>query len=344
VNGCPAGALVPTGTASSPVLMTISAGSATICPGTYYGGLKISGTASVTMTAGVYYMAGGGFTVITSASVDGTAGVMIYNSSGTVASQDTNPGVDLVPPPTGGKNPKNVSLTSDAGKNPTIGQVIALKMEVGRDKNTSPTPTGTITFYDGQTAITGCSAMPVASSGTGLVAATCTTSWATFGTKSISAVYSGDGFYNPIGDALTITIAPPVGATIAPIDISTTGNVKLYGPSSGTYKGLTMFQDRTSNLTITLAPGTGAAACTGTWLTQDVPDVAGVDPPPACGALGGLRGTIYAPNNTALVYITASGLANLQIIAGKIQIDSNADARFAYTPQFFANGNIRLVE
>ena len=57
-----------------------------------------------------------------------------------------------------------------------------------------------------------------------------------------------------------------------------------------------------------------------------------------------MRGTIYAPNEGALVYITASGLANLQVLSGKIQIDSDANARFAFTPQYFANGNVRLVE
>jgi hypothetical protein len=76
-------------------------------------------------------------------------------------------------------------------------------------------------------------------------------------------------------------------------------------------------------------------------MTIGVPDG---DPPPACGAIGGLRGTIYAGNQNALVYITASGLANLQVIAGEIRIDSGANARFAYTPQFFANGSIRLIE
>ena len=65
---------------------------------------------------------------------------------------------------------------------------------------------------------------------------------------------------------------------------------------------------------------------------------------PGCGPLGGIQGTIYAPAQTALVFVTASGVANVQVIAGKIQIDSAANARFAYTPQFFANGVIRLIE
>ena len=220
---------------------------------------------------------------------------------------------------------------------------IALTMQVERDKSSYPLPTGTITFYEGQTAISGCSAMPVVPGSNGnAVKAVCTTSWGTFGTKAVSAVYSGDTFHNAIGKTLTINIPATAGSQIAAFTIETTGAVKLYGETSGTYKGMTIFQDRTSNLTITLSPGSGSApACPSGFMTTGVPNGTA---PAACGAIGGLRGTIYAPASTALVYITASGLANLQVISGKIQIDSNADARFAFTPQYFANGDIRLVE
>ena len=345
VNGCPAGASVPTGTSGSPVLKTITT-AAIICPGTYHGGLAITSSASVTMMPGVYYMAGGGFTVANAASVNGTAGVMIYNASGTAVVEDINPGTDLVPAKDKSKkDTKNVQLTSSTGTTALINENFNLTFVVGQKDKTSPIPTGLMTFFSGDTPITGCANMPVvAGSVAGTVQAVCPYVFTTFGTKSLASVYYGDAVYNASGDTLVMTVTPPAGALIAPITINTTGNVKLYGPLSGPYKGLTMFQQRSSTLTITLNPGSGAAACTGSWLTQDVPDVAGVDPPPACGALGGIRGTIYAADDDALVYITASGLANLQIISGKIQIDSNADARFAYTPEFFANGSIRLVE
>jgi len=343
VNGCPAGALVPTGTLASPATLTITTGSATICPGTYYGGLKITG-GTVTMTAGVYYMAGGGFTVLNAASVIGTSGVMIYNSSG-VGTESTSAGADLVPGKTKGFKDSALApgLTASPSKNITPSASVALTMEIKRNKAGDPKPTGTIDFYDGSTLIPACSDIAVVNGGTSdSVKAVCTTSWATAGTKALSAVYSGDSVYNAIGDTLSIVIAAPAGSAIAPIDIDTTGAVKLHGPTAGTYKGLTIFQDRTSNLTITLNPGSGSGpACTSNWLTQGVPNGT---PPDACGAIGGLQGTIYAPADNALVYITASGLANLQVISGKIQIDSNADTRFAFTPQYFANGNIRLIE
>jgi Flp pilus assembly protein TadG len=346
VNGCPSGAIVPTGTLATPVTLTINAGSATICPGTYFGGVRIGGSAKVAMVAGVYYMGGGGFKVFGSASINGSAGVMIYNSSGTVTEADSTFGGDLIPPGDKlKKDPKGVALTASPSKNLEPNDLIALTLTV--KKNGLATPTGTVVFFEGDTPISdaGCSSVTLVDVGGGTATATCTTSWSTYGSKAVSAVYYGDTNYNGAGDTLLLNINAPAGSPVAPIDIETTGSVTLYGPASGVYKGLTLFQDRASALTITLSPGPGSApSCIGNWLTKDVPDQPNVDPPDACGSLGGLRGTIYAPNDSALVYITASGLANLQVIAGKIQIDSNADARFAFTPQFFASGNVRLIE
>jgi len=48
--------------------------------------------------------------------------------------------------------------------------------------------------------------------------------------------------------------------------------------------------------------------------------------------LGGIRGTIYSANVKAGVIITASGLTDLQVIAGEIAVTTGANARFAYTP------------
>jgi hypothetical protein len=51
----------------------------TLNPGTYTGGITLSGTATVTLNPGIYYMQGGGFSVSGSVTVNGT-GVMIYNA------------------------------------------------------------------------------------------------------------------------------------------------------------------------------------------------------------------------------------------------------------------------
>ena len=63
-----------------------------------------------------------------------------------------------------------------------------------------------------------------------------------------------------------------------------------------------------------------------------------------CGAIGGLRGTVYAAHPDALVLITAGGLSFLQVMSGKVEVDSGSNARFGYNAPFFSNGSIHLVE
>jgi hypothetical protein len=60
-------------------LLTLALNQTTLQPGVYYGGIRIAGTANVTLSPGIYYMAGGGFTVADTASVQGN-GVMIVNA------------------------------------------------------------------------------------------------------------------------------------------------------------------------------------------------------------------------------------------------------------------------
>jgi hypothetical protein len=338
----------------SPSPFVISSGSWTIFPGTYYGGVRILGNASVCMATGIYYMSGGGFSVTGSASLDGTEGVMIYNAIGTAVNgaNSTPATIDTVPAKVKGQHDPKLSkgLTSD--KNPSDpGDTVTYTMTLDRDKAATTAVTGTISFYDGSsgnpstpTLIAGCQDLPLVSAGGNLVMASCSKLYNSSGTRAILAIYLPTGtYYNAIGDTLTQTITN--FSAIGPVTLSTGGNIQIKGaPSPGQYAGLVIFQDRASNLTITVQPGSGLGACGGNWVTQDVPHVPGGSPPNACGALGGIQGTIYAAHADALVFVTASGVANLQIISGKIQIDSNADARFAYTPELFANGVIRLVE
>lgn len=340
-NGCPSFAVSASGTQGSPNQLTISSGTPTICPGTYYGGLRIKDSARVTMLPGVYIMAGGGFQVLNSAGVDGSAGVMIYNSSGSGPSVNTNPGVDHVPPPSPGKievgriELRSSNNASDPGESTTYSLIVEK-----RDDN--PVPTGTATFYDGDTII--CSGVALVPNGDGKKAhADCIQSYGVWGTHAISAVYSGDEVYNAKGDTLTQTVRSPGGAAIGPVTLLTSGPVKLYGPKAGTYGGLTIFQERTSNLTITVDPGDSSGpTCPSGFMTAAISGAAAWKD--GCGAIGGLQGTIYAPDEDALVLIEAGGLAPLQVIAGKIQVDSASNARFAYNSAVFANGQIHLVE
>lgn len=340
-NGCPSYATSSPGTSGSPQLLTLSSGTPTICPGTYYGGIKISNTAAVTMMAGVYNIVGGGFQVLNSASVDGSAGVMVYNSSGSGEAVNTTPGTDLVPPPVAGhQNPKISKSLTSSNPNSNPGESTTYTIELDKNGTAITAPTGTVDFYDGTTIV--CPAVPVVSIGGTKVRATCTQTYDIWGTRAISAVYSGDSVYNAIGDTYTQTIATPSGTSIKAITISTTGMVKLYGAKAGAYAGLTIFQDRTSNLVLTLSPGSSGVSCPGGFMTAALNGAAAWKD--GCGAIGGLQGTVYAAHQDALVLITASGLAPLQVIAGQIEIDSGAQARFAYNASVFANGHVHLVE
>ena len=302
VNGCPSGATVPN--AVTGVLPDIGAGTHTICPGKYVQGITIKNAASVTMRPGVYYMLGGGFQVANAASVDGSSGVMIYNTSGAAAGSSTTEGTSLVPACTSGLcvAPDHVELKASED-HPLASEVVTLTMIVDK-RDAHPSPTGTVTFYDGDLPIPGCSDITLAPRvpPDGMkVQAQCMTSWPIWGTHHIRSTYFGDSIYKAVGKTKTITINAPGGTGAGAVTLATTGNVKLSGMSAGPYAGLTIFQERGQENVITIAPGSGSpTACTGTWLTADVPHVSGGSPPPPCGPLGGIRGTIYAPASHSL--------------------------------------------
>ncbi len=86
---------------------TFTAGSysGTLQPGTYVGGITVSGNNSVTLQAGVYYLTGGGLTVSSNATVSGTA-VLLYitgltGSNPTGVNISGNASVTLTPPTSG---------------------------------------------------------------------------------------------------------------------------------------------------------------------------------------------------------------------------------------------------
>jgi hypothetical protein len=76
--------------------------SGTLQPGTYVGGITVSGSNSVTLQPGLYYLKGGGLTASGSASVTGT-GVMLYLTgiNSTSVNISGNASVTLTPPTSG---------------------------------------------------------------------------------------------------------------------------------------------------------------------------------------------------------------------------------------------------
>jgi hypothetical protein len=94
---------VPDVPAATFAAVQVSAGSVTLQPGTYVGGIHVSGTASVTLQPGTYYLQGGGLSVSGNGMLTGN-GVLIYNApstSGDIISLTGNGKVTLSPQASG---------------------------------------------------------------------------------------------------------------------------------------------------------------------------------------------------------------------------------------------------
>ena len=249
---------------------------------------------------------------------------------------------------------------SAAPLNTTVGTTVTYNMSLLKVSG-QPKPTGTVTFYDGDVPIA--CANPTLGGDANHLTATCDTSYSRFGERWITAVYSGDTVYAPVGDTVRETINPPSGETVGVINLCTgppcgasapcingACEIVLHAPTSGRYSGMLIFQDRADGLGLKIWPYLGLPACTGNWMTDGVPPNTQPVPQP-CGALGGLSGTIYAPHQStgasdwdAVVNFRTSGLANLQVIAAQISLNYDTDTRFAFNAASFANGKIHLVE
>jgi hypothetical protein len=95
--------------------LNLTSGSTTLQPGVYYGGINISGNASITLAPGVYLLNGGGFLVSGNASISGD-GVLLYNTGGASAGSiniSTSASVRLTPPPSGPY--QGISIFQDRG-------------------------------------------------------------------------------------------------------------------------------------------------------------------------------------------------------------------------------------
>lgn len=146
-----------------------------------------------------------------------------------------------------------------------------------------------------------------------------------------SGAFSVAGSGSVIGEGVTVYSALPASANVSAIDIQTNGRVVLSPPTAGSFSGMTIFLARTSASTITLQPNNNSQCAS----------VAPSGQPQGC--IGGISGTIYAPNENSLVSIKAAGTANVQIISGKLLVTNGATARFTYNSAGFALGSVSIA-
>jgi len=345
---------------SSSAITSVTSGVWTLCPGKYYG-IAASGAGSkIVLQSGVYYLTNKGLSVANGGSIDGSSGVLIYNAYKDKASlvtisqfaegSDTLIDPDLIDLATsypGSPLPVNPTLVAD--HNPrtvkTDGTVSNVTYTFkGSLINKTTKISGTVHFYDGDVQLDGDPAYPQCVTDTFVAAgnlnSTCQIPYTVtdVGTHGISAVFfSSNGVYNSVQASLDEVIT--TGGTLG-------GTTILTPMTSGPFAGFIIWQDKLNPQTITLSPQSALAACdtfSATWMTDGTPGHGGSVPPP-CGPMGGIEGTIYAPNATATVLFTGSGVADLQVVSGKISLTSPVDARFAYTPGKFAGGGVHLVE
>lgn len=98
---------------------------------------------------------------------------------------------------------------------PTAGRGVTYRATVGSAHTGAAVPSGAVEFLDGGTAIGGCSSQPLSAG-----QATCTLSYASPGSHSITATYLGDGnFAGSISAAQTVTVTttPP---RITPVPVA----------------------------------------------------------------------------------------------------------------------------
>jgi hypothetical protein len=104
-------------------------------------------------------------------------------------------------------------------------------------------PTGTVGFYDGGRAISGCDKQSLREA-SGAMVATCATSKLTLGTHSITATYSGDrsntamtsapllqSVTEPVKTATTVTLASSANPSVARVKVTFTATVVGAAPT-----------------------------------------------------------------------------------------------------------------
>jgi hypothetical protein len=166
-------------------------------------------------------------------------------------------------------NPAASSMQLVSNANPSVfGQTVTFTATVTTASG-GVLPTGSVTFKDGGTDLSGCTAAPLIMGSTN-AAATCTTSALSVAAHAITASYAGDGnnqtssaalTQNVDAAATTTTIQPPgsiaFGATLT-VQVA----VAAQAPGVGTPTGTVTISDGSANCSALLVNGNGSCTLT----------------------------------------------------------------------------------
>jgi Pro-kumamolisin, activation domain/Bacterial Ig-like domain (group 3) len=161
------------------------------------------------------------------------------------------------------------TLTASPGTSLAINEAVTFTATVAPN-TVSVNPTGTVTFF-----VDGSAQTPVAISGSAPFIATYKTDFATAGTHTVSATYSGDNTYTgSTGSSVTLTIvasgtqptttAVTANPTTIPLGSAVTLNATVSGSTAGTLTGPVTFTTNGKTIgtvnQVTLGPGNTATA------------------------------------------------------------------------------------
>ncbi len=177
------------------------------------------------------------------------------NSSGTVMSTAATLTVNMAQSAT--------ALASSKGST-LFGQAVSFTVTVTAVPPGAGTPTGTVTFSDGNASI---GTATLDSTG----AASFTTSSLAVGTHSITASYAGDANFNPSSsslsqtvskDAATVTLGSSTNPSVFGQAVNFAVNVTAAAPGTGTPTGTITFSDGSASIGTATLDSTGAASFT----------------------------------------------------------------------------------
>ncbi len=159
----------------------------------------------------------------------------------------------------GGSTPKSTATASlSSSRNPsTTGQSVTFSVSVS---GAVGTPTGTVSFLDGTSAISGCASVALTAGG-----ATCATSSLHQGSHAISATYSGDAAYNAAtSNTLTQTVQD-VATFALTVTKSGTGSGTVTSAPAGINCGATCSASFTSGTSVTLSAAADSGSTFAGW-------------------------------------------------------------------------------
>ena len=233
---------LPTGLViSTPNGLTGSCGSGTI--------VATAGSGLVSLSGGTIAASG---SCTFSANVTGASPGTKNNTTGNVTSANGGTGLTASASVTVNKANTTASITSDTPDPSVVGQPVVVNFHVASATGSSPTaPSGNVTVGDGTDNCTG----SIDGSGDG----SCNISFASAGSKSLTASYAGDSNFNASpasasaphtvnkGD-VTVVVSSDQDPSITGQNVTFTATISAISPAIGTPSGTIQFKDGATNI------------------------------------------------------------------------------------------------